>query len=131
MKLIDRNQIFDLKIALLSQCVSISEELLSNLEEEKEEECVQILSKRDNIILELKLLEESLDDECKAICTKAQETKINHYVKLLMDMNEDAIRLIQKKQGELLLSMKVNINEQKILNYTSNSRVRNDSSIFC
>ncbi|MDD2216663.1 MAG: hypothetical protein PHE41_08900 [Eubacteriales bacterium] len=129
MELKDRDEIFNLKIALLSQCVSISEELLSNLEEE--EECVQILSKREDIILELKALEESLNDKTKAICTKAQETKINHYVELLMDMNEDAIRLIQKRQSELLLSMKVNKNEQKILNYTSYSQVRNDSSIFC
>ncbi|MGI6727414.1 MAG: hypothetical protein ACOX4P_02480 [Anaerovoracaceae bacterium] len=118
MKCNDSNEFFSKKIRLLKRCLFISEELLSSIDDWESLE--YILSQRENVILELKELEESSDEKIKNSCTQSENKQIIQIISLLLDMDKDATRLIKENKDKLLHSMKTNLQEQRVVNYSPN-----------
>lgn len=109
------NAYFNQKAELLKQCIKISEEILSTLE--SEEDLQTILSRREAVILRLKMLEEACDQGIKDLCTQSQKKQMDQQVKLLLAMDREATESISARQGKLLEAMKANKRKQQIANY--------------
>ena len=110
------NAYFEEKAKLLTQCIKISEEVLGSLE--SEEDLHTLILRRENVILQLKTLEEACDQGTKNSCSKPQKEQIDQLVSLLLAMDKDASDSISTRQKKLLEDIKENKKRQQIANYT-------------
>jgi hypothetical protein len=103
------------KKALLKQCLTLSEELISSI---KGWEAVpEIVSKREAVIQQLKELEESTGASIKASLTKEMKQELDQMIKLILDLDKDATSLIRGEQKGIMDSLKANTKEQKLVQY--------------
>lgn len=110
------NDYYKEKIELLKDYVAKSEELLSNADEW--ESLDTILSHRDGLIQKLQSLETFFNkDLADGGCFKAQEDQIDGLIKLVLDIDQDGIKIIEAEKEKLIEELKVNQQSQKVLDY--------------
>jgi hypothetical protein len=103
------------KKALLKQCLNLSEELISNIEEW--DSVPDIISKREIVIRELKVLEDSTKPSIKASLTKEMKEELNQMIRLILDLDKDAASRIREEQKGIMDSLKTNTKGQKLIQY--------------
>ncbi|HVI42109.1 MAG TPA: hypothetical protein VM577_15765 [Anaerovoracaceae bacterium] len=106
------------KMALLKQCLMISEDFISSLE--NWESLNDILAKKNEVITEIELLEQSYGKDIMDKCSQEQREEIDQLIKLILNLDQEAVKLIQKGQDTVLSSIKTNVQEQKLIQYGSN-----------
>lgn len=103
------------KKALLKQCLTLSEELISSI---KGWDAVpEIVSKREAVIRQLAELEDLTGAGIKASLTKEMKQELDQAIKLILDLDKDATSLIRKEQKDILDSLKTNTKGQKLAQY--------------
>ena len=110
------NEYFERKKALLKECVTLSEEMLSNINEI--DKINNILLKRSEKIHLLQELEDNYGEAFESIMSDNQKSQINQIVSLLLGLDRDTEKKIKNEQLELKKRMKVNIQNQKMISYT-------------
>jgi len=110
------NEYYLQKINLLKQCLNLSEELMSSLIDW--ESLDGILSKRENIINQLQVLDQTVDKEIVDSCTQDQIFQIDNLIKLIVAFDKDTSKLIENEQTMIMQSIKTNLLEQKLMSYT-------------
>ena len=107
---------------LLDQCLTLSEELISSIE--NWETLPDLLSRRETVILELKELEER-----ETFLSEEMRREIQQTVSLILDLDRDAAALIRKEQQNIMDSMKTNIKEQKFIQYIPSAKPERGSRL--
>jgi hypothetical protein len=104
------------KIRILKEYVSTGEEILSSMA--TWETLEGILAQRDYLIKKLEQLEFNVE-ESKFIhpATKNQEKEIDRLVKLILDIDQNAMQLIKEEQQKTIDELKVNQQKQRALKY--------------
>ena len=110
------NEFFEKKIALLKECVSLSEEILSTINDI--DQVNRLLSARYLKIISLQNLEEEGTRIAEGFLTERQKTKINQLVALLIGLDSDIEKKIKVAQSELKNEMKVNTKHHQLMGYT-------------
>ena len=114
----DSNEYFEQKRILLKECVSISEEILSNITDI--DTINKLLSARAEKITLLQKLEEEFQGKViMSTLPDKQKAQINQLVTLLLGLDRDTAKKIKNTQEDLKKSMKVNTQNHKLANYTS------------
>lgn len=108
---------FAQKMKLLRDCLSLSEELLSHLEEW--EALDEILTRRASVIQALQNLEDMYPDEVIASCTQEEKLEAGRMLSLILSLDRDAEKLMQQERKKILGSIKANVQEQRIAGYTA------------
>lgn len=103
------------KKALLKQCLNLSEELLSSIDEW--DPVSEIVEKREVLILQLKELEKAASPKVKAALTKEMKQEMDQMIRLILDLDQEATGRIKKGQQDLLEAMKQNVKGQKLIQY--------------
>jgi hypothetical protein len=113
----DSNEYFEQKRNLLKECVSISEDILSNITDI--DKVSSLLSFRSEKIGQLQKLEEAADGKTlmKALPDK-QKSQIDQLIALLLGLDRDTAKKIKSDQEDLKKTMKVNTQNHKLANYT-------------
>jgi len=99
----------------LKQCLNLSEELISSIEEW--DSVPDIISKREVLIGELKVLEDSTKPSIKASLAKEMKQELDQMIKLILDLDKDAAKLIREEQKAIMESLKANTKGQKLIQY--------------
>lgn len=120
------NEYFRQKKTLLDQCLTLSEELISSIEDW--EALSDLLSRRETVIRELKELEDGAGPEREAL-TEEMRREIQQTVGLILDLDRDAAALIRKEQQNIMDSMKTNIKEQKFIQYIPSAKPERGSRL--
>ena len=104
------------KIRLLKEYVSTGEEILSSMA--SWEALEGILAQRDYLIRKLEQLEANVE-ESRFLhpATKAQEKEIDRLVKLILDIDQNAMQLIKDEQQKTIDELKANQQKQRALKY--------------
>ncbi|MDD3168207.1 MAG: hypothetical protein PHC91_01930, partial [Eubacteriales bacterium] len=76
------------KKALLKQCLTLSEELISNLDDW--DSVPDLVSKREAVIQDLKNLEDGAGAPVKAALTKEFKQELDQMIRLILDLEKDA-----------------------------------------
>jgi len=103
------------KKALLKECLTISEELMSSIE--GWDSVPDLVSKREAMILELKKLEEATGTAIKTALTKELKQELDQMIQLILDLDKNATNLIRTEQQNVLDSLKANTKGQKLMQY--------------
>lgn len=104
------------KIRLLKEYVSTGEEILSSMS--SWEALEGILAQRDYLIRKLEQLEANVEPSMFLHpATKAQEKEIDRLVKLILDIDQNAMQLIKEEQQKTIDELKANQQKQKALKY--------------
>ncbi|MBI4855624.1 MAG: flagellar protein FliT [Acetobacterium woodii] len=107
------------KILILKEYVTKGEEILSSVEDW--ESLAGILEERDQLIGKLQELEVYIKLKNSEICcTQEQKREIDNLIKLILDMDQSCIRLIQDEKKKTLKDLKANQQNQKIADYQIN-----------
>lgn len=107
------------KILILKEYVTKGEEILSSVEDW--ESLAGILEERDQLIEKLQELEVYIKLKNSEICcTQEQKREIDNLIKLILDMDQSCIRLIQDEKKKTLKDLKANQQNQKIADYQIN-----------
>lgn len=109
------NSYYQKKKDILAQCLALSEDLISGMEEW--DGVPAIMERKEALILQLKALEDSTDDEVKSTLSPAQKQELNQSIKLILDLDQNTVERIRKEQQEIKSSLKVTVNEQKVMQY--------------
>lgn len=109
-------ELADEKIAVLTEYVTKGEELLSNIE--SWESLAGIIEERDILIAKLESIELRLKQtNSEPMYTPEQKTKINDLIKLILDMDQDSMKLINEEKNKTVEDLKTNQKQQKIVSY--------------
>lgn len=100
---------------LLAQCLRLSEEMISGIE--NWELVPDILSRKEAAVLQLKYLEDTVDPGTKASLSQEMKLELDSTIKLIQDLDQDTIQLIRKEQQYVKGSLKANIAGQKLMQY--------------
>lgn len=104
------------KISILKEYVSKGEEILSSIEDW--ESISLILEERDQLILRLQNMEEHFTGlKGNQVCSSEEKQQIDNLVKLIQDMDQSCIHLIQAEQQKTLQDLKKNQQNQKVADY--------------
>lgn len=103
------------KKALLKQCLNLSEELIGSIKEW--DSVPDIISKREVVIQQLKMLEDSTKPSIKASLTKEMKQELDQMIRLILDLDKDAANLIREEQKLIMDSLKTNTKGQKLVQY--------------
>lgn len=109
------NSYYQKKKDLLAQCLALSEDLISGLEEW--DEIPGIMERKEALVLQLKALEDSTSDEVKSALSPVQKQELNQSIKLILDLDRNTVERVRKEQQEIKSSLKVTVNEQKVMQY--------------
>ena len=112
----DSNEYFEKKKALLRECVSLSEEMLSNISDI--DTINNILLKRSEKIHFLQDFEDTYRKDFEDTLSEKQKSEINQIVSLLLGLDRDTIKKIKVEQSTLKNAMKVNSQSYKMMGYT-------------
>lgn len=116
------NEYFRQKKALLEQCLHHSEELISSMD--NWDAVPGIIAGKEAAIMELKVLEESVDSGVKASLSREMKQELDRMIKLIVDLDQDTTNLIRNKQQEIKGSLKANIQGQKLIQYVHPPEIR-------
>lgn len=122
MSTITSNEYFSQKMALLKECLAITEEFMSRTEEWEEFE--EILDRREKIIGQLQHLEESAGPAVIQACTEEEKAEIGQMMSLLLGLGQDAINNLRQDQAKTMSVLKANVQGQKIAGYASEAGQR-------
>lgn len=111
------NEYFSIKITMLKQLLRLSEELISSLEDW--ESMDGILKKREVVIHNLQLHDESYGKSVLESCTQDQKSQIDQLVNLILNIDKDASKMIRDEKENIIQAIKTNIQEQKLVHYNS------------
>lgn len=115
----DTRELIEEKIRILEEYVVKSEEILSSIA--TWENLVELVENRDHLIKRLQEIEVSLhEDNPDKIYNNEQRDKINDLIKLILAMDQDAVKMIREEQRKNLEELKVNQKHQKIAGYELN-----------
>lgn len=104
------------KIRILKEYVTKGEEILSSIEDW--ESLALILEERDQLIQRLQNMEEHFTGlKRNQVCTSQEKQQIDNLVKLIQDMDQSCIHLIQAEQQKTLQDLKKNQQNQKVADY--------------
>ncbi|MDD3305789.1 MAG: flagellar protein FliT [Acetobacterium sp.] len=104
------------KILILKEYVTKGEEILSSIEDW--ESLAAILDEREQLILRLKSQEDHFTEiKRNQVCTLKEKREIDNLIKLIQDMDQSCIHLIQAEQQKTLQDLKKNQQNQKIADY--------------
>nr|WP_320026554.1 hypothetical protein [uncultured Acetobacterium sp.] len=107
------------KILILKEYVTKGEEILSSVEDW--ESLSGILEERDLLIGKLQDLEIHMKlNNPEICCTQEQNREIDNLIKLILDMDQNCIQLIQDEKKKTLKHLKANQQNQKIADYQIN-----------
>ncbi|MGV8906033.1 MAG: hypothetical protein ACOH15_05495 [Acetobacterium sp.] len=110
------NGYYPQKIRLLKEYVSKSEELLSSLA--AWETLNLILTDRDHLIQKLQSLETEFDNEAvERGCSQDQKDQIEALTRLILDIDQDGIKMIKDEKDKIIGELKINQQSQKALDY--------------
>lgn len=109
------DEYFRRKKALLKQCLSLSEEFMSSIEDW--ESLPDILSRREEVLLQLTELEKEAGSEAAASLTDEMKREIDGTIRLILDLDNDASNRIRREQQSITDSLKANIKVQKFIQY--------------
>lgn len=113
----DPNVYFEQKRSLLKECIGISEEILSNMDDI--DTINSLLSVRAEKITSIQKLEdEAKGKEIMRALPDEQKTQIDQLISLLLGLDHDTANKIKSSQEDLKKSMKVNAQNHKLANYT-------------
>ncbi|WKY48581.1 hypothetical protein Q5O24_04495 [Eubacteriaceae bacterium ES3] len=109
------------KIRLLKEYVSTGEEILSSTT--SWEALEGILAQRDYLIKKLEQVENNVEESMFVHpSTKAQEKEIDRLVKLILDIDQNAMELIKEEQQKTIDDLKANKQKQRALKYETVGR---------
>ena len=115
----DTRELIEEKIRILEEYVVKSEEILSSIA--TWENLVELVENRDHLIKRLREIEVALhEDNPDKIYNNEQRDKINDLIKLILAMDQDAVKMIREEQKKNLEELKVNQKHQKIASYELN-----------
>lgn len=104
------------KINILKNYVKKGEEILSSIE--NWESLASILEERDQLIERLQGLEVQLkENNSEMLYNSEEKQQIDNLIKLILDMDQSCIHLIQAEQQKTLKDLKKNQQNQKIADY--------------
>jgi len=104
------------KIQILKEYVSKGEEILSSIE--NWESLSLILEERDQLIIRLQNMEERFPKlKGNHGCTGEEKQQIDNLIKLILDMDQSCIHMIQAEQQKTLQDLKKNQQNQKVADY--------------
>lgn len=107
------------KIRILKEYVTKGEEVLSSIQDW--ESLAGILEERDQLIKKLQDLEVHFDQKNGSFTyTQEQKDQIDSLVKLILDMDQSCIQLIQDEQKKTMQELKNNHQNQIIAGYEIN-----------
>lgn len=107
------------KILILKDYVEKGEEILSSIEDW--ESLAGILEERDELIVKLQCLELQLRKKNQRDhCSLEQKNQIDNLVKLILEMDQGCIKLIQDEKKKTMQDLKNNRQNQKIADYEIN-----------
>lgn len=112
----DSREYFEQKRDLLKGCISLSEEILSNLSDI--ETVSALLEKRSEKISLLQKLEDDCGKAMMDLLPVEEKAKINQMLSLLLGLDRDTARKLQQEQAELKEMMRANTQNHKLINYT-------------
>lgn len=107
------NEFFLQKKSLLKQCLNLSEELISSLEEW--ENFDDILKKREEVIEQIKALEETTSKNIVSGLSSEMKTELNRTLNLILELDKKTTELMRKEQKEIMSSLKSNAQEQRMV----------------
>jgi hypothetical protein len=107
------NEFFLQKKSLLKQCLNLSEELISNLEEW--ESFDDILKKREDVIEQIKELEEAKGKNIALGLSSEMKTELDQTLNLILELDKKTTELMRKEQKEIMASLKNNAQEQRVV----------------
>lgn len=108
---------FHRKMQLLNDCLNLSEQLLSCLEDWESLET--ILTKRSVIINKIQLLDEMYPQEIIDACSGEQKLEAHQLLSLILNLNRDAEKLLREEKERIVASIKSNVQGQKVARYGS------------
>jgi hypothetical protein len=111
------NDYYSKKMSLLKQCLSLSEEFISSLDDWESLE--GFLLKKNKVLSEIELLEQSFGKDIMSRCSKDQRKEIDQLITLILKLDQESEKLIRKEQDQVLNSIKTNVQEQKLVQYGS------------
>lgn len=113
---------FSQKMALLKECLTITEEFMSRMEEWEELE--QILNRREEVIRQIQQLEEAVDQAVIQSCTEEEKAEMNRMLSLILGLDQDAVKTLRQDQKDTMGVIKANVQGQKIAGYASEAGQR-------
>jgi hypothetical protein len=111
----DSQDYFERKKNLLNECISMSEDMLSDYSDI--DSINSILSIRSEKITALQELEDASKNGV-GLLSETQKAQINRIIDLLLDLDRDVEKKIKTAQSELKNEMKINTQNQKLISYT-------------
>lgn len=108
---------FSRKMQLLQECLSLSEQLLSRLEDW--EALDDILTKRGAIIRDIQILDDMYPKEIIDACSSEQKNQAAQLLSLIMRLDRDAGQLLRKERERIVDAIKSNVKGQKVAGYGS------------
>ena len=109
----DSKEYFTNKISLLKQCLEITEELISKISDWESLE--DVLSRRQVVIDSLQKLEKGAKEN-KPL-SPSEEDQVNQLLKLIIDLDKDAKKLLQEERDKTIQLLKSNVQGQKVMDY--------------
>ncbi len=114
----DVNQYYEKKLSLLKECVLLSDEIRSNIDE------ISVvngyLDQRASVIHNLQILKESYGKVLEPQLSDTQRNTLDQRVSLLLSLDRDTAKKLKISQDELKSNMKTNTQTHKLINYTAN-----------
>lgn len=108
------------KKALLNQCLRLSEDIASGLEQW--ENLAGILLERESLLDQIKELELETTEETKRSLPHDKRRDLDQSIKLILDFDQDTIKAMRKEQEDIMTSLKANIQEQKTIQYGTSTQ---------
>ena len=118
---------FSNKISLLEQCLGLSEELISNIN--NLESLDGILLKRQSVIEKIQYLDTASEKGEMESCSTSQKEQIQQVLSIILSLDQDARRLLLKEQEKTTRLMKNNIQGQRVIGYAKDGKDGNGSCL--
>ncbi|MDD2189677.1 MAG: flagellar protein FliT [Eubacteriales bacterium] len=115
------------KKALLKECLALSEELISSIEDW--DAIPVIITKREALIGELRDLEETARAPVKVALTKELKQELDQMIRLILNLDKDVADLIRTEQQNVLDSLKKNTKGQKLTQYAQTQDLARGSKL--
>ena len=117
MSTLTTNDYFLQKTTLLKQCLSLSEELISSLEQW--EDMAGILERREAVLQQLNELEESTSTSVKSLLSREKADETDQIIRLILALDSNTAELIRKEKENIANSIKANAQEQRLMEYAT------------
>ncbi|MDD2217462.1 MAG: flagellar protein FliT [Eubacteriales bacterium] len=102
---------------LLEDCLRLSEQLLSRLEDW--EALDDILNKRGAVISDIQILDDMYPKDVIDACSGEQKIEAARLISLILRLDRDTENLLKKERDRIVASIKSNVKGQKVAGYGS------------